>query len=99
HGYKAALTGEGSDEWMAGYPWYKVHKLLGFFDVIPKLKLSMTLRRLFLRLTNEPHFPQREMDRTIDAVGGLNAWLDIYGLMSLSRQRFFSKETWEAIDG
>ena len=28
-GYKVALTGEGADEWLAGYPWYKVHKLLG----------------------------------------------------------------------
>ena len=35
HGYKVALTGEGADEWLAGYPWYKVHKLLGYLDVIP----------------------------------------------------------------
>ena len=23
-GYKVALTGEGADEWLAGYPWFKV---------------------------------------------------------------------------
>ena len=39
-GYKVALTGEGADEWLAGYPWYKVHQLLGFLDVIPGLPLS-----------------------------------------------------------
>ena len=39
-GYKAALTGEGADEWLAGYPWYKVHKLLGFLDVVPGLPSS-----------------------------------------------------------
>src|SRR5205823_564890 len=27
-GYKVALTGEGADEWLAGYPWYKIHKWL-----------------------------------------------------------------------
>ena len=25
-GYKVALTGEGSDELLAGYPWFKVHR-------------------------------------------------------------------------
>ena len=24
HGYKVALTGEGSDELLAGYPWFKI---------------------------------------------------------------------------
>ena len=27
-GQKVVLTGEGADEWLAGYPWYKVAKLL-----------------------------------------------------------------------
>ena len=35
HGYKVALTGEGSDEWLAGYPWFKIHRLLGMLDVVP----------------------------------------------------------------
>ena len=26
HGYKVALTGEGADEWLAGYPWHKVNR-------------------------------------------------------------------------
>ena len=26
HGYKVALTGEGADEWLAGYPWYKINR-------------------------------------------------------------------------
>ena len=98
-GYKAALTGEGADEWLAGYPWYKVSKLLGFLDVIPGMKLSLSVRRLFMRLTRAPMFSRQEMDRTIEAVGGHNPWLDIYGLMSLSKLRFFSKETWKSLDG
>src|SRR4029077_4781100 len=54
HGYKVALTGEGSDEWLAGYPWYKVHRLLTFFDVIPGLPLSRVLRRGVLALAGAP---------------------------------------------
>ncbi|MEK6237408.1 MAG: asparagine synthase (glutamine-hydrolyzing), partial [Planctomycetales bacterium] len=32
HGYKVALTGEGADDWLAGYPWFKSAKILGMFD-------------------------------------------------------------------
>ncbi len=31
-GFKVALTGEGADEALAGYPWFKIHKLLRLFD-------------------------------------------------------------------
>ena len=24
NGYKVALTGEGADEWLGGYPWFKL---------------------------------------------------------------------------
>src|SRR4029077_15478080 len=49
-GYKVALTGEGADEWLAGYPWYKVHKLLGLLDVVPGVPVSQLVRRAYLRL-------------------------------------------------
>jgi asparagine synthase (glutamine-hydrolysing) len=89
-GYKVALTGEGSDEWLAGYPWYKVHRLLGALDVIPGLPLSMSARRLFLRLSGAPLFPHATVARTLQAVAGTNPWLDIYGLVSIAKLRFFS---------
>ena len=50
-GYKVALTGEGADEWLAGYPWYKIQRLLGALDVIPGLPMSGIARRAYLRLT------------------------------------------------
>src|SRR5262245_15540028 len=40
HGFKVALTGEGSDEWLAGYPWFKLHRLASALDVIPGLPLA-----------------------------------------------------------
>ncbi|HEY7157063.1 MAG TPA: asparagine synthase (glutamine-hydrolyzing) [Gemmataceae bacterium] len=89
-GYKVALTGEGADEWLAGYPWHKVNWLLKWLDVIPGLPLSQLTRRAFVRLTGAPTFSWEFARRAQAAVGGHNAWLDIYGLMSMSKLRFFT---------
>jgi asparagine synthase (glutamine-hydrolysing) len=96
-GYKAALTGEGADEWLAGYPWYKVSKLLGYLDFIPGLRLSMTVRRLFLKLSGQPTFPWATTQRVFRSLAGHNPWLDLYGMMSLSKLRFFSADLWQAL--
>jgi asparagine synthase (glutamine-hydrolysing) len=85
-GYKVALTGEGADEWLAGYPWFKLHKLaapLGDW-------LGTRLRRLATTLTGQPAFPLEQVRRTQAAVGGHNGWVDCYGLMSLNKLRFFA---------
>ncbi len=97
-GYKVAVTGEGSDEWLAGYPWYKIHRLFGFLDVLPGVPLSQLARRFYLRLTGAPRFPWSVTQRVLRTIGGNNAWLDIYGLMSLSKLRFFSPGMWERLD-
>jgi asparagine synthase (glutamine-hydrolysing) len=96
-GYKVALTGEGADEWLAGYPWFKVHKLLGYLDVIPGLPLSQHMRRAYLWLTGAPRFRWSAVHRIRAAAGGPNAWLEIYGLMSLSRPRFYSRQMRETL--
>jgi asparagine synthase (glutamine-hydrolysing) len=89
-GYKVAVTGEGSDEWLAGYPWYKTHRLMGMLDAIPGLPLSNWSRKLFLKLTGAPAFSWDMARRVERVLGGKNAWLDIYGLMSLCKLRFYS---------
>jgi asparagine synthase (glutamine-hydrolysing) len=89
-GYKVALTGEGSDEWLAGYPWFKVARLLNVLDVIPGLPLSTLARRGFLMLTGQPRFPRAKVRKTYQITGGHNAWMDMYGLMSIAKLRFFS---------
>jgi len=89
-GYKVALTGEGADEWLAGYPWYKVHRLLGCLDAVPRLPLSQYARRLYLLLTRAPNASWERARNVEAAVGGPNAWLNIYGLFGLSKARFFS---------
>jgi asparagine synthase (glutamine-hydrolysing) len=87
-GYKVALTGEGADEWLAGYPWYKTHRALGFLDVIPGA--STALRKLFVKWGGVAGANPNAIYRIQDAVGGPNAWLDIYGPMSMNKPRFFS---------
>lgn len=96
HGYKVALTGEGSDEWLAGYPWYKVHKLLGFLDIIPGVPLSRGLRRLGLWLSGAPKGAADYFNRVRRTLGDHTSFQDIYGIMSLSRLRFYSPSMREA---
>jgi asparagine synthase (glutamine-hydrolysing) len=96
-GYKVALTGEGSDEFMAGYPWFKLNRAFSPLDGIPGIPLGQLMRRGFLRLNGLPRFPWPVVHRTAASVGGYNAWLDVYGLMSLSRLMFFSPAMKEAV--
>src|SRR5216684_2649150 len=56
-GQKVVLTGEGADEWLVGYPWYKAAKVLGFLDILPGLPLSDRARRAYLRLRQVPQYP------------------------------------------
>ncbi len=91
-GYKVTLTGEGADEWLAGYPWFKVDKLLSYLDFIPGLRLSQAARRGFLWLSGSPRFSRAFVRKVHAAVGGHNAWLDLYGLVGLNKLRFFSPQ-------
>src|SRR3954447_8205565 len=57
-GQKVVLTGEGADEWLVGYPWYKASKILQYLDCIPGLPLSDLARRGFLRMNKVPQYPR-----------------------------------------
>jgi len=89
-GQKVVLTGEGADEWLAGYPWYKVAKILGALDLIPGLRLSNAVRRAYLRLNHVPQYPSAFRDDLEVAVGGPNAWIDSYGVLALSKLRLYA---------
>jgi asparagine synthase (glutamine-hydrolysing) len=96
-GYKVALTGEGADEWLAGYPWYKVQRLMGWLDGVPGLPLSGLARRAYLRLTGAPSIAWDAVRRIEKLIGGPSAWLNIYGLFGASKARFFSAAMWERL--
>jgi asparagine synthase (glutamine-hydrolysing) len=97
HGYKVALTGEGADEWLAGYPWYKVQRLLGWLDVVPGLPAGYWLRRAYLRTTGAPPIALDTVRRIEQVIGGPSAWLNIYGLFGASKLRLFSPEMWQQL--
>ena len=88
HGYKVALTGEGADEFLAGYPWFKTHRLMSVLGT----RVGNRLRALALRVTGQPRFPMSLLRESQEYVGGHNGWLDVYGMMGLSKLRFYSDD-------
>ena len=87
---KVVVTGEGADEWLVGYPWYKAAKAIGFLDVFPGLPLSYQMRRAFLRLYKVPDYPPEVRHAVEERIGGPNAWIDAYGVLGLSKLRFYA---------
>ena len=89
-GYKVALTGEGADEWLAGYSWFKIRKLVGWLDKVPGLPLGFAARQFFQMVNGQPRFPYAAYRHTMRQMGGSNGWFDMYGLVSTNKMRFFA---------
>jgi asparagine synthase (glutamine-hydrolysing) len=97
-GQKVVITGEGADEWLIGYPWYKAAKLFGLLDVLPGLPLSDRMRRAYLRLHHVPQYPAEFRRGVEESVGGPNAWIDAYGLLGISKLRFYAAPMREVLE-
>ena len=96
-GYKVALAGEGSDEWLGGYPWHKAHKLMGLADVVPGVPVSMGIRRLLGRIAGAT---PEAMDRILSprrTLGHYSAFHDLYSLMVAARYLLFAPSTLDAL--
>jgi len=98
HGFNIALAGDGADDLFAGYPWFKIDRMLSIFDWLPGIRPSQWLRRAYLKLTS-PHIPWSNVRRIQSLAGGHHAWLDLYGLVSMSRTRFYSADMHDALNG
>jgi asparagine synthase (glutamine-hydrolysing) len=61
-------------------------------EVVPGVRVGNLLRSAVLRLTGSPRFPMRLLRESQDYVGGHNGWLDVYGMMSLSKLRFYNED-------
>lgn len=96
-GYKVALTGEGSDEWLAGYSWYKVHRLFGLADVGPGLALGHPLRRLLHRVVGASPAATEHIERVRASLGHHSAFHDFYSLLAVARGHFLASHTREAL--
>jgi asparagine synthase (glutamine-hydrolysing) len=83
HGLKVVLAGEGADEGMAGYVWFKVHK---FFDQLdwgawtPFRWTHAAGYRYYY-----PRAPRGEFARINDCLGGYHAQTMVYHLTSAPR--------------
>ena len=97
-GQKVVLTGEGADEWLVGYPWYKAAKVIGALDFLPGLRVSDWFRRIFLRLQQMPRYPAQLRGRVEESIGGPNAWIDAYGMLALSKLRFYGEDMLQLLE-
>jgi asparagine synthase (glutamine-hydrolysing) len=99
HGFKVALTGQGADELLAGYSWFKSHSLFGRLDFIPGMKLGNLARRMYTRFAT-PEYPWSDIERHMRSVGGdYNAAFDAFGRVFTPRFGFYSEEMRERATG
>lgn len=97
HGFKTVLTGEGSDEAMAGYVWFKIQKMAlaaGFGS-----SRAVTGASRLFRKSLTPSVSFAELARFDTLSGGPVAQTDMNHLVSTSRHAFYSREMFERLDG
>ena len=95
-GYKVALTGEGADEALAGYVWFKTQalreKVAGAVGHGP----GLMLRRLGLAAIGGG----KAHRAPLMAIGGVRtAQQDMYELIGQARPILYSSGMWERLDG
>lgn len=96
-GYKVALTGEGADEALAGYFWFKGQKIrTGIRRTAAGRWLTRRIRDFTLRSIGggPTHRPPREPVR-----GLRTAQMDVYDLLTQSRERLYDDGLWSRLDG
>jgi asparagine synthase (glutamine-hydrolysing) len=90
HGFKVALTGQGADELLAGYVWFKSGSVSDRLNIIPGL--STVLRKLYTRFTT-PNYPWSDIEGHVQAMGGrYNAAFDAFGRVFTPRFDFYSEQ-------
>ncbi|WP_165227317.1 asparagine synthase (glutamine-hydrolyzing) [Aquisphaera insulae] len=95
-GYKVTLTGEGADEALAGYAWFKTQKIRDrlrkkFGDGIPT---AIRASVLGLMGGSRAHMPDR-----FPLQGVRTAQQDLQDLLALGREGLYSGDMWRQLDG
>lgn len=94
-GYKVVLTGEGADEALAGYGWFKLQKLhQATFWLLPRLRHA--LGRGGLRVAGRKYPRQRTPFRALHGVR--TAQQGAFEFVGSSRETLYSKDLWSALD-
>jgi asparagine synthase (glutamine-hydrolysing) len=87
-GNKVVLTGEGADEALAGYIWFKIREMARVLDVGP-FKPSTAISRL-VRKAATPHVSFAELKRIDAMTGGPHAQSILYNFVAGSRHHYYS---------
>ncbi|MDR3637447.1 MAG: asparagine synthase (glutamine-hydrolyzing) [Isosphaeraceae bacterium] len=91
-GYKVVLTGEGSDEALAGYIWFKIQKVRMAFRRGPTGALLKLARKALVRGGKGGHRP------ALRALGGVRpAQQDVYDILGQSRSLLYSPALWDSL--
>jgi asparagine synthase (glutamine-hydrolysing) len=97
-GFKAVLTGEGADEGLAGYVWFKMREIARGLDLGDSFRLSTGISRLARRwAARDTSFA--ELARIDALIDGPHAQSVMYNLVATSRARYYSGGMREALQG
>jgi asparagine synthase (glutamine-hydrolysing) len=93
-GYKVVLTGEGADEALAGYVWYKTQRARdGAYKVVGR-----TVPRLLRNLVARSVAGRRMVIPPEQAIGGVRpAQQDMYEMISQSKPILYSEAMWQRL--
>jgi asparagine synthase (glutamine-hydrolysing) len=94
-GYKVVLTGEGADEALAGYAWFKSQKirdLVSWGPVVPALKGARSLA--LASIAGAGHRPE-----LVGIRGARTAQQDVYDFMGQARSVIYSDSLWDRLAG
>ncbi len=93
-GYRVALTGEGADEALAGYVWYKTQALR---DAITG-RIGHSAPRLFRRLAMRAVAGRRPLLAPEQAIGGVRpAQQELYEFVTQAKPTVYSAGMWDRL--
>lgn len=92
-GCKVVLTGEGADEAMAGYPWFKLQKIQQATGwIMARLRSSLGGG---LRITEDKHSPRRAPFRALRGVRTVQQGM--YEFVGRGRETLYSEQMWSQL--
>ncbi len=98
-GYKTVLTGEGSDEFLGGYPWFRIANVIENADGLTFGTAGDGVRsamRFWIGLDREARAYDIGCRKS---AGGNNAFHTFFLLINANRRKFYSKDMLDTIEG
>jgi asparagine synthase (glutamine-hydrolysing) len=93
-GYKVVLTGEGADEALAGYAWFKSQKIRDLLAIGPLRSLLVGTRKLTLAAIGGRGAHQPDL---LGIRGVRTAQQDVYDFMGQARSLVYSPAMWDRL--